>query len=97
VAPTIGVYDGTDHRIMAYRWESRAQWYDPARNDARFLVIDLNNPGYGTVETATRQFGPPVERRDFGRFAVLVYGHDLLDGLPAYCVPQVAPRIADCP
>lgn len=97
VAPTIGVHDGTDYRIMGYRWESRAQWYDPARHDARFLVVDLDNPGYGTVETAVRQFGQPVQRRDFGRFAVLVYGHDLLEGLPAYCVPEVAPRMADCP
>lgn len=93
VAPTIGV--GQD--IMGYRWESRADWYDPARHDARFLVIDLDNPGYGTVAGATRQFGAPVERHDFGRFSVLVYGHNLLVGLPAYCVPEVAPRMADCP
>jgi hypothetical protein len=93
VAPTIGVGD----RIMGYRWESRADWYDPARHDARFLVLDLDNPGYGTEANALRQFGTPVERKDFGRFAVLVYGHNLLVDLPAFCVPEVAQRMADCP
>jgi hypothetical protein len=91
VAPVTG-----SDRIMGYRWESRAQWYDPARVDARFIVLDLTTPVYGTVTTATAQFGPPVERRDFGHFAVLVYDHNLLAGLPAYCVPEVRPTMADC-
>jgi hypothetical protein len=86
---------GTD-RIMGYRWESRAEWYDPARADARFLVLDLTDPVYGTVATATAQFGPPVQRRDFGHVAVLVYDHNLLVGLPAYCLPEVKPGMAEC-
>ncbi len=86
---------GTD-RIMGYRWESRAQWYDPERVDARFLVLDQTDPVYGTVDAATAQFGPPVQRRDFGHFAVLVYDHNLLVGLPAYCVPEVRPSMAQC-
>jgi hypothetical protein len=91
VAPVTG-----SDRIMGYRWESRAEWYDPERVDARFLVLDLTNPVYGTVATATAQFGPPVRRRDFGHVAVLVYDHNLLAGLPAYCLPEVRPRMADC-
>jgi hypothetical protein len=86
---------GTE-RIMGYRWESHAEWYDPARHDARFVVLNLDNPTYGTVESATAQFGAPVERHDFGRYAVLVYDHNLLAGLPAYCVPEVVARMADC-
>jgi hypothetical protein len=91
VAPVTG-----SDRIMGYRWESRAEWYDPARADARFVVLDLSTPVYGTVATATAQFGQPVQRRDFGQVAVLVYDHNLLVGLPAYCVPEVRPSMADC-
>jgi hypothetical protein len=83
-------------RIMGYRWESHAEWYDPARHDARFIVINLDNQTYGTVASATAQFGTPVERHDFGRYTVLVYDHNLLVGLPAYCVPEVVARMADC-
>ncbi len=83
--------------IKAYQWESRAQWYDPALHDARFVVIDLSGQGFRTVDTALRQFGQPVQRRDFGHFAVLVYEHNLLVGLPAYCIPEHVPSMADCP
>jgi len=91
VAPVTGT-----ERIMGYRWESRAEWYDPARTDARFLVLDLTDPVYGTVATATAQFGRPVLRRDFGHVAVLVYDHNLLVGLPAYCLPEVRSSMAEC-
>ena len=92
VAPTMGVGD----KVMGYRWESRKDWYDPARSDARFMVIDRENLGYGGLDAAIRQFGEPVDRKDFERFTVLVYDHNLLVGLPAYCVPTVAPTMADC-
>lgn len=82
--------------IKGYRWESRAQWYDPSRYDARFVIIDVDRPGYGTVATALKQFGRPVERRDFGQFAVLVYDHNLLVGLKAACGGKVASSMAEC-
>jgi len=92
VAPVTG-----EDRIMGYRWESREGWYDPGRYDARFVIIDVDHKAYGTVAAATAQFGPPVERHDIGRWTVLVYDHNLLVGLPAYCVPEVVPTMADCP
>lgn len=83
--------------ILAYRWESRADWYDPDRHDARFIIVDLLDPVYGKVSAATRQFGTPVARRDFGRFAVLLYDHNLLVGLPAQCGGgRDAPSMAEC-
>jgi hypothetical protein len=93
VAPVIGV----NGRIHAYRWESRADWYDPGRHDARFLMLDLKFDNYGTPEEALAQFGAPVERRDFGRFAVLIYDRNLLVGLPAHCGPRTAPSLDRCP
>jgi hypothetical protein len=84
--------------VLAYRWESRADWFDPARHDARFVVIDLVDPAYGTVDVAVRQFGPPAARKTFGRFAVLLYTHNLLIGLPALCGGgHDAPSMAACP
>ncbi|WP_117213265.1 hypothetical protein [Allorhizocola rhizosphaerae] len=83
--------------IKSYRWGSRAQWYDPQQHDARFVVIDTSGAGRRTVDAALRQFGQPVQRRDFAHFAVLVYGHNLLVGLPAYCVPEHAASMAQCP
>ena len=92
VAPVIG-----QDEIKGYRWESDAAWYDPARHDARFLILDTMRPGYGTVDSALRQFGEPVERRDFGQFAVLVYDHNLLSNLRAECGTRTAPSMQACP
>jgi hypothetical protein len=84
--------------VYAYRWESKADWFDPTRHDARFIVIDKEDPAYGSVDAALMQFGEPVQRKDFGRFAVLVYHHNLLVGLPAVCgAGHTAATMARCP
>lgn len=83
--------------IKAYRWESKAEWYDPARHDARFVILDLpRQRQFGSVEEAHKQFGTPKQRRDFGDFAVLVYDHNLLVGLPAECGGYLAPSMLEC-
>ncbi|MEV0128936.1 hypothetical protein AB0H83_10760 [Dactylosporangium sp. NPDC050688] len=91
VAPVIGP------DVRSFRWESDADWYDAAVHDARFLVVDLKHPRYGTVEGAVTQFGPPVERHDFDRWALLVYDHNLLVGLPAQCGGLAAATHTHCP
>lgn len=97
VVPVIGV-----RQLMSYRWESRADWYDPVRHDARFVVVDQRavdrrDPGRDPVAAAIAQFGPALEQHDFGRYTVLVYAHNLLVGLPAYCGrDRVAPEMAQC-
>ena len=89
-------------RITAYRWESRSDWYDPAKHDARFIVLQLNSPGFFTVDAAISQFGQPVERVTLptsskGNATVLVYDRNLLIGLPAWCAPgHEAPSMAQC-
>lgn len=89
-------------RITAYRWESRSDWYDPAKHDARFIVLQLNSPGFFTVDAAISQFGQPVERVTLptsskGNATVLVYERNLLIGLPAWCAPgHEAPSMAQC-
>jgi hypothetical protein len=89
-------------RITAYRWESRSDWYDPAKHDARFIVLQLNSLGFFTVDAAISQFGQPVERVTLptsskGNATVLVYDRNLLIGLPAWCAPgHEAPSMAQC-
>jgi hypothetical protein len=92
VAPVTG-----GEEIKGYRWESDAKWYDPALHDARFLILDTKRPSYGTLDAARRQFGEPIERRDFGQFTVLVYDHNLLANLRAECGTGVAPSMSACP
>jgi hypothetical protein len=91
VAPVIG----TD-LIKGYRWESKVDWYDPAKNDARFIIIDVKRPTFGTVELAIRQFGPPIETKTFDQFAILIYDKNLLAGLPAECGGWLAASMLDC-
>lgn len=83
--------------IRSYRWESKAGWYDPAAHDARFLVIDDRRPDSTAEAAALAQFGPWVERGVFAGATVLVYDRNLLVDLPAYCVPDTAPSMAECP
>ena len=73
-----------DEMPRASNWESRAQWYDPARHDARFVVVDRTLPRYGTVTGAIETFGTPLQRVDLPRWTILVYDHNLLNDLPAH-------------
>jgi hypothetical protein len=84
-------------RVAAYRWESKVDWYDAAAHDATFLVLDTRTPGTRAEAVARSQFGEPAERHEFDGAVVLVYGKDLLVGLPGYCVPETVPDIRDCP
>ncbi|MEJ3747660.1 hypothetical protein WEI85_30760 [Actinomycetes bacterium KLBMP 9797] len=83
-------------RIAGYQWESDEEWYDPTRHDARFLVLDTRAPS-NSEATARAQFGAPVERHAFDGAVVLVYDHNLLVDLPAYCIPDTAPAMSACP
>jgi hypothetical protein len=93
--------NGISH-VTGYRWESRRDWYDPAKHDARFIVLQLNSPSFFTADVAIAQFGQPIDRvtlptSDRGSATVLVYDRNLLVGLPAWCAPgQEAPSMAEC-
>jgi hypothetical protein len=81
VAPVVGGGD----RLIPYCWQSKTDMYDAATHDARFVVFELDRPFYGTPEQAEAQFGPPVERHDLGKYAILLYNVNLLDGFPPPC------------
>jgi hypothetical protein len=92
VAPITG-----PEEVVAFRWETRPEWYDPARHDARFIIIDSIRPGYGTVDGVVAKYGAPVERVEFPNAVLLRYDFNLLTDLAADCFPGRAARIADCP
>jgi hypothetical protein len=91
VIPVVG-----DTAVHGYRWLSKAEWYDPTRHDARFVVIQKSAPSYGTEQGTIAQFGQPAERHDLGVYVIFVYDKNLLVGLPAMCRPEVAPSMAEC-
>jgi hypothetical protein len=72
-------------RVTPYCWQSRNDWYDKTAHDARFVIFDRERSMYGTREFAEKQFGAPVEFKDFGRHVVLVYDYNVLEKMPAPC------------
>jgi hypothetical protein len=77
VAPVTG-----GGRLGAYHWESRAEWYDPARHDARFVLLDLRTTTPANVQRLAGQFGPPVAVQHFGVYGLLlIYDHNILADL----------------
>ncbi|MFI5915256.1 hypothetical protein [Dactylosporangium sp. NPDC051541] len=78
VAPIVDEYP------RAFHWESRREWFDPRRHDARFVVVDRELERYGTLSGVVLRLGPPVRQVDFQRWTVLVYDHNVLPYLPRH-------------
>ncbi|MEV8513202.1 hypothetical protein [Dactylosporangium sp. NPDC051484] len=81
VAPVVGGGD----RLVPFCWQSKAAMYDAGAHDARFVVFEKDRPFYGTPEQAEHMWGPPVQRHDVGKYAILLYNVNLLDGFPPHC------------
>jgi len=72
-------------RPAAYRWESAADWYQPARHDATF-VIAVAGPasaraGGLPVPAVRASFGRPVAQYLVGADVIMIYGYNLLTRL----------------
>jgi hypothetical protein len=74
-----------DGRLAPFCWQSKTEWYDRTRHDARFVVYDPGRTMLGSLETVTSVFGAPVATHAIGRQQVLVYDHNLLDDLAPAC------------
>ncbi len=77
-------------RPAAYRWESSADWYQPARHDATFViaVADPTASGGGLPVTAVRaSFGRPVAQYEVGNDVIMLYGYNLLTRLAPATFP----------
>jgi hypothetical protein len=73
------------NRPAAYRWESAADWYQPARHDATF-VIAVAGPaaaraGGLPVQAVRASFGRPVAQYQVGADVIMVYDYNLLTRL----------------
>jgi hypothetical protein len=71
-------------KVGAYPWESDAAWYDPARHDADFVILDPQSSTYqsdGTVAMVHATFGKPLHTYRVGTYLVLVWDKNLLKGL----------------
>ena len=66
-------------------WEAKASWYDPAHNQANFLVTS-KTPGFFNHwqpdQAALAKLGAPVRIYHTGPYAVYVYDKNLLAALP---------------
>ena len=77
-------------RPAAYRWESSADWYSPARHDATFViaVADPTASGGGLPVPAVRaSFGPPVAQYRVGNEIIMLYNYNLLTRLTRTTFP----------
>jgi len=70
-------------RPSPYLWEALPSWYDPAQpgNDARFVLFDTWDPRSLDRDAIEAAFGPPAGDFRVGRYEVLVWDRNLLDGL----------------
>ena len=74
----------TAGRLVAGARESKAQWYDPGRQTADFVVLFPGVPGYGgfTSERAVlATFGRPARTYHVGSYTILVWNRNLLSDL----------------
>jgi hypothetical protein len=71
----------SDGRLMPGIRESKAQWYDPGRNTANFIVLFpglAGYPGFTQERAVLATFGQPGRTYHVGSYTVLVWNRNLL-------------------
>ena len=71
-------------QVSAGNWEAKADWYDPARNDANFIVLTSSLPEpavHATVAAVRRIFGQPAHIYELSNYTILVWNQNLLPAL----------------
>ncbi|MFI5907773.1 hypothetical protein [Dactylosporangium sp. NPDC051541] len=81
VVPTLSDYG----RLVGMCWQTHTDMYDPAKHDARFVLLEKHRPMYGTESDVATQYGPPVTRQDFPDYVIFVYDRNLLKGFATTC------------
>ena len=67
-----------------YLWLAKPSWYDPAAQQANFVVLD-STPGYLYWEpraVIAKVFGRPAREYNVGPFTVMVWDRNLLSSSP---------------
>ena len=68
-------------RLVPSTFEAKAQWYDPDRNTANFVVLFpgvAGYPGFTQEQAALATFGKPARTYHVGSYTVLVWNTNLL-------------------
>jgi hypothetical protein len=72
-------------RLTPVTRESKAQWYDPGRSTANFIVLFpgvAGYPGFTQQRAALTTFGQPQRTYHVGSYTILVWDRNLLRELP---------------
>jgi hypothetical protein len=89
-APTASAAGGgTAGQAVSYRWESSADWYQPARHDATFVIaVTGQAPAAGLSVTEVRaRFGRPAAQYLVGQDVIMLYDYNLLTRVTATAFP----------
>ena len=89
-APAASPADGgTAGQAVSYRWESSADWYQPARHDATFVIaVTGQAPAAGLSVTQVRaHFGQPAAQYQVGQDVIMLYDYNLLTHVTATAFP----------
>ena len=72
-------------QAAAYRWESSADWYQPDRHDATFVIAVTDPAAVGglPVTEVRASFGRPVAQYQVGQDVIMLYDYNLLTRLGA--------------
>jgi hypothetical protein len=73
-----------DGRLVASNYEAKANWYDPDRDTANFVVLDPGGggyPGFTSEPAVLATFGQPARTYHVGPYTVLVWNKNLLSEL----------------
>ena len=71
-------------RLIPSTFESKAEWYDPDRNTANFVVLFpgvAGYPGFTQEQAVLATFGQPARTYHVGSYTVLVWNTNLLSKL----------------
>jgi hypothetical protein len=78
------------YTLQADRWMARADWYDPKRHYADFVVLD-SQPGnfsrWEPVHLIRRYFGVPARTYHAGPYTIMVWDRNLLPAIPPGYTP----------
>lgn len=77
------------HDALIFNWETNIGWYDPARYDATFVVIQQGDPTLTAAQVA-RAFGDPVSVHRAAGWEVMIYNKNLLRQVRQPRLPAVA-------
>jgi hypothetical protein len=78
-------------RVVPVTRESDAQWYDPVRNTAGFVVLFpgvTGYPGFTPEQAVLATFGRPARSYHVGAYTILVWNKNLLRDLAGHAGPD---------